>query len=203
MQPKVLFVTDPMCSWCWGMSSEMTRAMAQLDREFDFDVVLGGINVDSTQFVNDFGRARLADIWRRVTEVTGTTFGPGLPAGDFVYNSTRACVAVEIVRELTGRAPFDYLRRLQDRFFLSAEDITNPALLIAEAAAVGLDTRRFESMLGSPEMLRRVRDGFAAAKSHGTAALPSVLLESAGVRRLVAGGYVDAPTLIESLRAFV
>jgi hypothetical protein len=113
------------------MSSEMTRAMALLDEEFDFDVVLGGINVDSTQFVNEFGRARLADIWRRVTEVTGTTFGPGLPAGDFVYNSTRACVAVEVVRELTGRA-VRVSAPAAGSIFLGAEDVTNPALLIAK-----------------------------------------------------------------------
>jgi putative protein-disulfide isomerase len=203
MKPKVLFVTDPMCSWCWGMSSEMTRAMALLVEEFEFDLVLGGINVDSTQHVNEFGRARLADVWRRVTEVTGTTFGPGLPTGDFVYNSTRACVAVEVVRELTGRTPFEYLQRLQDRFFLGAEDVTKPALLIAEAAALGLDAKRFETLLRSPDMLLRVREGFAAAKSHGTAALPSVLLEVAGVRRLVSGGYIDAPTLVDSLHAFL
>jgi putative protein-disulfide isomerase len=203
MKPKVLFVTDPMCSWCWGMSGEMARAIALLAREFDFDLVLGGINVDSTRPVNDFGRARLADVWRCVTETTGTTFGPGLPAGDFVYNSTRACIGVEVVRELTGRAPFEYLHRLQDRFFLGAEDVTKPAVLLAEAAAVGLDPKRFEVCLPSPDMLRRVREGFTAAKSHGTAALPSVLLEAAGVRRLVSGGYVDAPTLVDSLHAFL
>jgi len=199
---KVIFVTDPMCSWCWGMSPEMARAMALLTGEFEFDVLLGGINVDSTQPVNEFGRARLADVWRRVTEVTGTKFGPGLPVCDFVYNSTRACVAVEIVRELTGRAPFEYLHRLQDRFFLGAEDVTAPALLIEEAVAAGLDANRFDALLHSPQSLRRVREGFTAAKSHGTAALPSVLIDTENTRRLVAGGYVDAPTLIDSLRAF-
>jgi putative protein-disulfide isomerase len=203
MKPKVLFVTDPMCSWCWGMSDEMTRSMAQVAQEFEFDVVLGGINIESTQPVSEFGRARLADVWRRVTEVTGTRFGPGLPAGDFVYNSTRACVAVEAVRELTGHAPFDYLRRLQDRFFLGAEDVTDPAILIAQATGSGLDARRFEALLRSPGTLRRVREGFVAAKSYGTGALPSVLIENAGVRRLVCGGYVDSPTLVDSLRAFV
>jgi putative protein-disulfide isomerase len=106
MKPKVLFVTDPMCSWCWGMSSEMARAMALLAREFDFDLVLGGINVDSTQPVNDFGRARLADVWRRVTDhrltlvlITGRRLR---------LQRLRAC-AVEVVRELTGRAPFECL----------------------------------------------------------------------------------------------
>lgn len=201
--PKVIFVTDPMCSWCWGTAPEMSRAMALLAGRFEFDVLLGGINVDSTQPINDFGRARLADVWRRVAEVTGTAFGQGPPVGDFVYNSTRACIAVEAMRELTGRPPFEFLQRLQQRFFLAGEDVTAVPLLLDEAAAHGIDAERFHAVLQEPRSLQRVREGFAAAKSYGTAALPSILIDVGGARRLVAGGYVDAPTLIDALSGFV
>jgi putative protein-disulfide isomerase len=198
---QVIFVTDPMCSWCWGMAREIDRTMALLAGEFDFDVLLGGINIDSTQPVGEFGRVRLAAVWRQVTEVTGTGFGAGLPAGDFVYNSTRACAALEAVRELSGRPPFAFLLRLQQRFFLGAEDVTDAALLRAEAQAAGLDVERFDELREAPATLRRVRTGFALAKSYGTAALPSVVLDAGNTRRLIAGGYADAPTLIEALRA--
>ena len=100
--------------------------------EFDFDVLLGGINVDSTQLVNEFGRARLADVWRRVTEVTGTTFGPGSAGRRFRLQQHAR------LRRRGGRARADRPCRrsnicadCSDRFFLGAEDITNPALLIA------------------------------------------------------------------------
>jgi putative protein-disulfide isomerase len=201
LNARVIFVTDPMCSWCWGMAREIDRTMTMLAGEFEFDVLLGGINIDSTQPVGDYGRRRLAGVWREVTEVTGTTFGAGLPAGDFVYNSTRACAALEAVRELSGRPPFEYLQRLQRRFFLGGEDVTQAALLRAEARAAGIDADRFDEVLVSPRTLDRMRSGFGLAKSYGTAALPSVVVESAGARRLVTGGYADAPTLIEALRA--
>ena len=181
----------------------MDRTMAQLAGEFEFDFALGGINTDSMRPVNEFARARLADVWRRVTEVTGATFGPGLPSGDFIYNSTRACVAVAVVRELLGRPPFEYLQRLQQRFFLGGEDITATSILAAEAAAAGVDLSDFSERVRSPQTLQRVRTGFAVAKSYGTAALPSVLIEVQGTRRLVAGGYIDAATLSETLHAFI
>ena len=199
MHAKVLFVTDPMCSWCWGMANEIERARRDGASEFEFDCVLGGINVDSTQPITGFARARLGDIWRRVSRVTGATFGSGLPAGDFVYNSVPACIAAEAVRELTQAPPFDFVHRLQQRFFIDGIGVADDSLLAREAAAIGVNPDRFAQLCRAPETLARVREGFAIAKSYGTAALPSVLLEVAGVRRLVAGGYVDAPTLIDSV----
>ena len=200
MAAKVVFVTDPMCSWCWGMADEIERARRDAAREFEFDCLLGGINVDSTHAISDFARARLLDIWRRVNRVTGAAFGSVLPAGDFVYNSVPACIAVEAIRELTQAPPFEFVRRLQRRFFMDGIDVANAHQLTREAAASGLDPARFAQLCREPAIIARVRDGFAIAKSCGAAALPSVLLEIGGVRRLVAGGYVDAPTLIDSVR---
>lgn len=200
MTVKVVFVTDPMCSWCWGMAQEIERARRDAAQEFEFDCLLGGINVDSTHAISDFARARLMDIWRRVNRVTGAAFGSGLPAGDFVYNSIPACIAAEAIRELTYAPPFEFVHRLQRRFFMDGVDVADAALLAAEAVAAGVDPQRFAQLCSEPAIVARVHDGFAIAKSYGTAALPSVLLEVDGVRRLVAGGYVDAPTLISSVR---
>ena len=199
MRPKVVFVTDPMCSWCWGMAADVERVRRDAADVYDFDVLLGGINVGSTQAITDFARGRLASIWRTVIEVTGARFGPGLPVGDFVYNSVRACVAVEAVRAVRSRPPFDYVLRLQQRFFVDSVDVTGGAVLRVEAMELGVDGDAFDAAVNAPTTLTRVRDGFALAKSYGTAALPSVLLEVGGVRRLVAGGYVDAPTLRATL----
>ena len=198
--PTVIFVTDPMCSWCWGMSADLERARREAASVFEFDVLLGGINIGSIQPITEFARNRLASIWRSVNEVTAARFGQGLPAGDFVYNSTRACVAVEAVRSILNRPPFDYLLRLQTRFFVDGLDVTGAELLRDEAASIGIDAGMFDAAVASPQTLTRVREGFALAKSYGTAALPSVLFEVGGVRRLVAGGYVDAPTLLATLR---
>ncbi len=200
MTPKVLFVTDPMCSWCWGMASEIEHARRGATGEFEFDCLLGGINVGSSHPISDFARARLADIWRRVNRVTGAAFGAGLPGGDFVYNSLPACIAAEAIRELTQAPPFEFVHRLQRRFFVDGNDVANEACLAGEAAALGVDSAQFAQACRDTAIVARVHEGFAIAKSYGTAALPSVLLEVRGVRRLVAGGYVDAPTLIDSLR---
>jgi putative protein-disulfide isomerase len=199
----VILVTDPMCSWCWGMARDVEAARRALAGEFDFDLIMGGINLGSSRGVSELARARLAGVWHNVAEVTGVAFGPGLPAGDFVYDSTNACLAIEAVRRLSGHAPFELLHRLQRRFFVASEDITRFAVLAEEVAALGIDAADFRAIWRAPATRQRVLAGFVAARSHGTAALPSVLLERDGRRRLVAGGYLDAATLVATLRGWV
>ncbi len=199
----VIFVTDPMCSWCWGMAPEIERARRDGAAEFEFDCLLGGINVESHHPISDFARARLADVWRRVVSVTQAHFGSGLPPGDFVYNSVPTCVAVEAMREVIGAPPFDFVHHLQRRFFVEGVDVGNESVLISEALAVGVDEARFVAAFRSPATLSRVRTGFGVAKAFGTSALPSVHVDVAGARGLVAGGYVDAPTLLESVRGYL
>ncbi len=182
------------------MAPEIERARRDGAAEFDFDCLLGGINVGSTHPVSDFARARLADVWRRVVSVTQARFGEGLPGGDFVYNSVPACVAVEAMREVGDAPPFDFLHRLQTRFFVDGVDVGNESVLAREAVAAGANEARFLAAFRSPTTMARVRAGFEVAKAFGTTALPSVQVAVAGKRGLVAGGYVDAPTLLESVR---
>jgi len=182
------------------MAEEIERARRDGAPEFDFDCLLGGINVDSSQPGSDFARARLADRWRRVVSVTRARFGDGLPRGDFVYNSVPACVAVEAMRDLGEAPPFDYLHVLQRCFFVDGIDVCDELFLTRQAVAAGADEARFVAAYRSPALMARVRAGFEIAKAFGTSALPSVLVDVAGKRSLVAGGYVDAPTLLESVR---
>ena len=195
---KLLFVTDPMCSWCWGMAADIERVMHRLGNRVAFDLVLGGINTHGTQPVGAYGRARILSLWESVAATTGQRFGMSLPE-TYVHNSTQSCVAVEAVRQATGEAPFRYLHDLQERFCLYGEDITDIELLRARAAAHGVTGQRFDDHFSAPDTLARVRFQFDVARSFGTQALPSVLVEQGGETRLLAGGYVSDDVLLEQL----
>lgn len=200
-RPRVVLVTDPMCSWCFGMTPEFERLMAEQADRLEFDFFLAGINTTTTQSIGDYGRRRIRRLWEEVTAVTGARFGDGLPAGDFIYNSSRACVAVHAMRRFVGAPPFDYLHAVQARFFREAVDIGLAGALIEEAAAHGVTREAMREALDDPELHALTRTEFAEACRYGTQALPNVLLDSGDGLRLLAGGYADADTLREQIRA--
>ena len=191
---KILIVTDPMCSWCWGMTQEVNRARAVMPKAFD--VLLGGINVHGTQPIGEFGRDHLMGIWREVHATTGQAFGFKLPT-PLIYNSTLPCIAVQAVRELLGAPPFDYLHRLQERFFVEGVDINNLETLAGTAVGFGVGRKDFFEAAGSEKVRAEVRFQMNTSRDFGTNALPSVLSERESERRLLAGGYLDAEALLE------
>lgn len=203
MNRRVIFVSDPLCSWCWAMAPHVRDTISALADRVQFDLLLGGINVGGDQPVGDRGRRRFAELWPRVTETTGQTFSHRLPEGNFVYNSLRACIGVEAMRQLTGKPPFEYLHQLQARFFVQAEDITCPDVLADAAAERGVDRAQFLGRLADDTLPWAVQEQFVESKRYGTNALPSVLVDSDAGRRLFAGGWVSAPQLVSDIEAWL
>ena len=195
---RLVFVTDPMCSWWWGMANEFRKARAELDHLVEFDLMLGGINTHGSQPIGDYGRRFLMRLWREVADTTGQQFGFELPQ-EYVHNSVTACLAVEAVRQVNGVAPFDYLHTLQEQFFLRGRNITDIALLADLAEPFGVAENLLREMVQDPVILERVRFQFENAGAFGTNALPSLLIERDGALTLFAGGYMDASMLGELL----
>lgn len=195
---KAVVVTDPMCSWCWGMAKAIEEAAHTLSGEVDFDILLGGINVHGTQPIGDYGRRYLNRIWREVHEVTGQTFGFQLP-DEFIYNSTLACVAVEAFRRRSGVAPFGFLHRLQQALFETGENINDPAVLEALAGEFGWQRGELAAQLEDKALHAQVAEQFSKAGTYGTNALPAILVDDGTSRKLLLGGYADSATLVELL----
>ena len=197
---RVIFVSDPLCSWCWGMADAVGTVRQRLAARIDFDLVVGGINTTATTPLVPALHARLVAGWQRVAAITGQRFSLRLPAdATFVYNSLPACRAVVTARLLTGAPPFAYLHALQSAFFLDAQSVTRLDVQVALAVALGLDGPRFAQIYALESTAEALRHEIGAARGYGTNAVPAVLIETERGRRLCAGGFVDADMLTQLL----
>jgi putative protein-disulfide isomerase len=194
-----IVVSDPLCSWCWGTAAALDRARRLLAPRVEFDLLLGGINVDSRNPVGRYGRARLSRLWQEVATVTGQPFAPALPEAPFVYNSAYLCAVLEAVRERSGAPPFALLHALQEAFFARSENVTEWTVLRNLLGRAGEPVEVVRHLATTDGVRARTEAGFARARAHGTQAMPSLLLDVDGSCRLLAGGYLDAATLIDTV----
>ena len=44
MHPRIIFVTDPMCTWYGGIADDIQAIRTEYTRLVEFDLLLGGIN---------------------------------------------------------------------------------------------------------------------------------------------------------------
>ena len=195
----VFIVTDPLCSWCWGMAGAVEEAAHELRDEVEFDLLLGGINTRATQPLGEFGQRHLLKIWREVHATTGQQFGFRLP-DDFVYNSTLPCIAIEAIRRRIQRPPFGYLHRLQQCLFAEGRNINDGALLNEVARDFGMAKDQLAAELADSELRTAVAEQFNSSRCYGTNALPNLVVQDARKRSLLLGGYADSEMLVTLIR---
>ena len=79
VNPKLIFVTDPMCSWCWGLADSIKEIYRKYKEKIELDLMLGGVNTESTDFVGEYGKRFLLNLWQEIHRTTGKEFGFKLP----------------------------------------------------------------------------------------------------------------------------
>lgn len=182
------------------MALAIEIAADRLLGEVEFDFLLGGINIHATHPIGDFGRRHLNKVWRDVHATTGQKFGYEIPDG-MVYNSLLPCKAIHSVRRHLGKPPFGYLHKLQQRLFVAGRNMNDLDELVSTAADFGCRPEVVVDGVADPIIHQAVMQEFDSARRYGTNALPAVLIEKNGARRLLAGGYADADMLVELVRA--
>ena len=75
---KLLFVGDPMCSWCYGFGKEMT-ALSERHPELPVEILVGGLRAGATDVLDDSGKQFRLTHWAWVEESSGFAVqSPGL-----------------------------------------------------------------------------------------------------------------------------
>lgn len=178
MQKEIIFVVDPMCSWCWGFAPVMEALLKTQGHRYKFSLVLGGLRTKGEMSWNDTSKNYLKSHWEQVSKRTGQPFSDQLfEKEQFEYDTYPACKAVVTVRELFGmQKAFAYLHLLQHAFYVNAQDITNADVLIDLLSELGLDSEQFKKFFESEKAQLLMEHDFAKARSMGANAFPSVVL---------------------------
>ena len=87
--------------------------------KIELDLMLGGMNTDSTDFVGEYGKRFLLNLWQEIHQTTGKGFGFKLPKS-YVHNSLKPCLAIELLKAKDRDKAFDLLNELQSLFSLRA-----------------------------------------------------------------------------------
>ena len=201
-QHRVIFMTDPICSWCWGMLPEMQKTREALGDHLQFTIRCAGLQVGPRQPLSEARANELIALWQQVAETTGQTFAYRLPDDtSFVYHSEIACRAIQACRNLSGTEPWTAFERLQRAFYIDCMNITDPETLIRILDDSITSRDAFLAALTSNEIIEATRAEFAWCEAQAIQALPTVFLDQGAGPKLVCGGYATAEYLIPELTA--
>jgi putative protein-disulfide isomerase len=196
MQARLLYVMDPMCSWCWGFAPVIESLAEQAAvAGVPLQLVVGGLRRDRIA-IDAAARVRYLGYWQAVNASTGQLFNfdDGLPEG-LVYDTEPACRALVTARELAPDLAWPLARLIQQAFYTEAVDVTQAGVLLQLAEQAGIPRIEFAEAFDSPAMHTATAADFTWVQDLGIAGFPTLLAEREGQLALLTNGYQPLETL--------
>jgi len=195
---SLIYVGDPMCSWCYGFAPELSEAIGALDEIVDIQLVMGGLRPYNTQKMTDLA-AFLKEHWEEVNGRTGQPFSYAVLQESYAYDTeppSRACV---VVREMMPELEMNFFKALQQLFYVENKDMNVVESYLPLVKELGLDVEEFKTKFASEEMKAAVRADFDFAGSIGVRGFPSIVLKKGEEYILISNGYTSSEKIIKSV----
>ncbi|MDH1279153.1 DsbA family protein [Pseudomonas chengduensis] len=190
MASRLLYVMDPMCSWCWGFAPVVEALAEQAAAAgVSLQIVVGGLRRDQVA-IDAAARVRYLGYWQAVNASTGQLFDfeRGLPEG-LVYDTEPACRALVTARQLDAASAWTLLKLVQQAFYTEGADVTQASVLVQLAERAGIPRIEFAEAFDSQAMQEATAADFTWVQDLGIAGFPTLLAERDGQLALLTNGY--------------
>lgn len=190
---EIIYVGDPMCSWCWGISPALNRLeRAAVANGIPYRIVLGGLRPDDSETWNDDLKQFLRHHWEEVNKRSGQPFSYALlEAESFNYNTEPACRAVVAARNLNPNVESRFFELTQHRFYVLNQDPGNVAFYAPICAELDLDYAQFKVLFSSAEVKNKTLRDFQTNRSWGVTGYPTVIFRKGTQLTAIARGYAE------------
>ncbi|WP_425915002.1 DsbA family protein [Pseudomonas sp. GWSMS-1] len=190
MHARLLYVMDPMCSWCWGFAPVLESLAEQAAAAgVGLQLVLGGLRRESVA-IDAAARVRYLGYWQAVNASTGQLFNfdDGLPEG-LVYDTEPACRALVTARHLNPELAWPLAQLIQRAFYKEGVDVTRASVLVELAERAGFACSEFAEAFDSVAQREATAADVSWAQNLGIAGFPTLLAERNGQLALLTNGY--------------
>jgi putative protein-disulfide isomerase len=202
---NLIYVADPMCSWCYGFAKPLDELLAQPGSAapLQLALIMGGLRPFTTEAMAPERASELAGHWHHVAEASGQPFAQApntaLHIPGFVYDTEPASRATVTVRTHWPKLVWRYLKAVQHAFYAEGKNVVQPEVLADVAEAMGIPRTDFAKAFASQEMRDATLADFAQSQSWGIRGFPALIAEHGDHLHLVGQGFMPIEALRERL----
>jgi putative protein-disulfide isomerase len=172
----LLYIADPMCSWCYGFSPVIAQVAENLAGYAPVRVVMGGLRPGETRPSRGKDMQYLRDAWTHVAAASGQPFNEEFfDRESFVYDTEPPSRAVVTIRHVFPQEALGFLERLSKAFYAGNRDITQADVLGDIAAEAGFNRAEFLAAFESQEARTATQQDFAMCQDAGIRGFPTLL----------------------------
>ncbi|GAA4375868.1 DsbA family protein [Hymenobacter koreensis] len=197
---QLLYIFDPLCGWCFGMSPVMQQLAAEYAERLPITVLSGGMVTG-----DDVGPIReswdyIGQALVQVENVTGVQFGSAFrqlgEEGSYINNSEPPSRALQTFKQLDplGRE-IAFAHAIQQAHFGEGRDLNAAETYEQLALAFGLDAAEFRRWWDSDSVRQATQQEFEVVQRLGVQGFPTLIFAHGQQGYVLARGYQPYETL--------
>ena len=203
---EIIYVGDPMCSWCWGIAPDLKKLRDHYrEEQINFKIVVGGLRPGGGEPWDDKMKAFLKHHWEEVNKRSGQPFGYALFEKEhFNYDTEPPCRAAVVARSFIKEKELEFFSAIKKKFYVDSEDPGNVEFYQSLCEEFNIDFEQFKHRFNSPEYKQATHEEFVLNRNWGVTGYPSVILKKDDQLYAVAQGFAsfeDMKGRIEMVRS--
>jgi putative protein-disulfide isomerase len=188
---EIIYVGDPMCSWCWGISNHLKDLKSHFS-DYKFSVVLGGLRPGGGGAWDDQMKEFLKHHWQEVTERSGQPFGYSLfDRVDFNYDTEPPCRAVVTSRKWIRDQELEFFEAVSRKFYVDNDDPNKPEFYRSICEQFNIPFDEFLVDFESDELKLATNQDFQLNRQWGVKGYPTVLFKTGDQLYQINNGYME------------
>jgi len=200
--PRIFYIHDPMCSWCYAFSQSWAALQQALSRDMEIVYLVGGLAPDNTEPMPPATQKMVQQAWQRIEQtVPGVYFNWDFWSRNTPVRSTYlACRAVLAAKKQRAGAEVEIISAIQNAYYQQAKNPSLQETLQACAREIGLNEAVFIEDLKNPAIESELQHQIQLARSMDVYSYPSLRLVYNNAVFPIAIDYLDHRTMLDEIK---
>ena len=204
---SLVYIGDPMCSWCWGASKTIKQAREYaINNGIGFSVITGGLRPGGGDAWTEDFKNFLRREWRSIESITQQPFTDKLLEREhFNYDTEPSARAVHIARNLwQGNDSNDekllaFFSAIQYKFYVEGEDPNELEFYRSICEKFELDFAVFSEKFKLPQTQKETYEEFKLNRSWGVRGFPSFAIRHGNEVKIIGSGSLPLEKLTKAI----
>lgn len=183
--PKVFYVYDALCGWCFGFKDNILRLHQEYGGRVEFEVLSGNmVPIENKHHISKMA-SYISGAYHRVEELSGCKFGEGYlqhilhpEKSDLELCSEVPGIALSVMKSFNPAQSFTYAAALQNALMVDGKDLNKDETYLDLAKLFSLDSDLFLKRLHDEAFRDIAHAEFAMVKQLGITGFPCVLVQT-------------------------
>jgi putative protein-disulfide isomerase len=195
VKPKIYYVYDPLCGWCFAYAPIMEKLAQEFKDQVEFVIVPGGMIVgDNVRPIREIAPYLLQAI-PQLEEASGVKMGNPymdmLKEGSYVASSYQPSLALVVFKSFQTGRDVEYAHKVQQAYFIEAKDIMGDSLYMDLARQFDISPDEFIKRMSDTAYETKTQEHFDFASYLHTKGFPALVGKSGDGFVKITYGYLS------------